>query len=225
MSAAQLKKLEIKKITTGQCGFYETFEDYKNGKIIPFDKGECIEYTTSVGGNFIWYKNSAGKKDWERAWKIHGKHWGFIEPLGHVFRIDTLYLPDKDKSAFGGALINTGERKSWSMIIDSGKIMMYGQPEQIKDGKEVAVELHSIRFSKGINEKIRTISEVANPPAAQRAAKKVLAEWFREDDPELAAQYEKEKMGSFGNAMQVIMSYIRNYNKRVMAREQKDAKN
>lgn len=88
-------------------------------------------------------------------------------------------------------------------ILQTGKIMVYAH-DLYRLAGELTYEMHSVYVSRGLDGELIELND--------RSTFRLLEEWFRSDDPELADRYAKESKFEFMSTINMILRYIREYN-------------
>jgi len=167
-----------------QTGFYETKEDFLNGKVNNVGTYKKWESGLTGGYSVIFVKN--GK---EVKYKLKDSpYWGFRSDVGVFWRII-------DGAPYG--------------IVQMGKIVIYAQQViawKTKTGSiETTYDLHGVYFSKGLDGNLLIGS-------ASKSIKQI-EESFREDDTELANKTHELTFIDFEPDMKKLIEYITTYNK------------
>jgi hypothetical protein len=194
-------------------GWYATYDDYKNGKLIPFDLGEFIK-EDEYGK--IFYKTPQGetKSIWPHKLIKEKDYWGVMDSHGKVARLAPMYKRTKKGDEID-------EKGGWSEIINKDdSIVLYGSAEKNRPN------MYNVqKFSRGLEGHIYRIGQMDSADNINtNQARDILISWLNEEDSDLAEKLSKEKLGvirASNKRVETLVSYMQEYNARVKAREQK----
>jgi hypothetical protein len=200
-----------------KCGYYITGDDFKNGKLTPFEFGEC-ERVDEYG--FIRYTGPDGKKGKIMPSKFNPSYWGYLLE-GDVFRLGSIYRHKEKEDK-----IECKNCKGRPINPDD-KIVIYttGFSSSDKSNGKSGMTLDSdTQISKGLDGNRYYLGRLEANGGSYNTKETVelLKEWFGEDYPQMADQLSEAKVGSgwtkkAQNRMQTLLDMIMEYNAKVKA--------